>query len=181
MFNYLLGGEFSGGGGGGGDGDDQPLVKPSKVTLQVSSKDLKIIQILTVPRKSCQKLNADQQSALFFAKQQSKGGQPFGDSAAASSMLKSEQVKHHILHNSITWVYQEEDVVCAILLLYNPLTRCPVHVYAYRCDSVKTADSLRAQLQALVNWPENQKKFRDIESRLRAKSLLTPPYSVPNE
>ncbi len=185
VLNYLLDGECEGNNGGGG-GDAQPLVEPSKVTLQVSSKGLKIIQILTVPRKSCQKLSADQQSALFFAKQQqqqSKGGPPFGDSAsaaAASSMLKSEQVKHHIPHNSITWVYQEEDVVCAILLLYNPLTRCPVHVHAYRCDSVETADSLRGQLQALVSRPENQKKFRDIESRLRAKGLLLTRSQVNN-
>ncbi|KAH9395988.1 hypothetical protein TYRP_020066, partial [Tyrophagus putrescentiae] len=183
VLNYLLDGECGGINGGGG-GDAQPLVEPSKVTLQVSSKGLKIIQILTVPRKSCQKLSADQQSALFFAKQQqqqSKGGPPFGDSAsaaAASSMLKSEQVKHHIPHNSITWVYQEEDVVCAILLLYNPLTRCPVHVHAYRCDSVETADSLRGQLQALVSRPENQKKFRDIESRLPGKKKHSTQHGI---
>ena len=142
VLHYLLEGESAGGSG-------SPLEHPSKVTLQLSNKGMKIIQILSVPRKS--------------------------SSSSLSNSLKSEQVKHHIPHDSITWVYQEEDVICAILLLYNPRTRCPVHVHAYRCDSVETADSLRGQLQTLVSRPENQKKFHDIECRLYAKGLLLLP------
>lgn len=148
--------------------DNECDLEPSKVTLQVSSKGLKIIQILTVPRKSS-KLSADQQTQLFANSQRLKS-----EASTSSSLLKTEQVKHHIPHNSITWVYQEEDIICAILLLYNPITRCPVHVHAYRCDSIETADNLRQQLQALVSRPENQKKFCDIESRLAAKGLLLP-------
>lgn len=151
--------------------------EPSKVTLQVSNKGLKIIQILTVPRKSS-KLSAEQQLQLFASSRRSKSDLP-----PPSSVLKTEQVKHHIPHNSITWVYQEEDIICAILLLYNPITRCPVHVHAYRCDSIETATTLRQQLQTLVDRQENQKKFREIEARLVAKGLLLSPqhFNFPEE
>ena len=97
------------------------------------------------------------------------------DLQSSSSVMKSEQVKHHIPHDSISWVYQEDDVICAILLLYNPITRCPVHIHAYRCDSIQTANNLHQQLQTLIDRPENQKKFREIEMRLAAKGLLIPP------
>ncbi|KAJ6216510.1 hypothetical protein RDWZM_007667 [Blomia tropicalis] len=154
--------------------DNECNLEPSKVTLQVSNKGMKIIQILTVPRKSS-KLNSDQQAQLFANVHHQRTGANVSNVNEQCSVLKTEQVKHHIPHNSITWVYQEDDVICAILLLYNPITRCPVHVHAYRCDSVETADNLRQQLQTLVARPENQKKFRDIESRLVAKGLLLPP------
>lgn len=70
--------------------------------------------------------------------------------------------------------FQEEDVVACILLLYNPVTRCPVHVHAYRCDSKETATLLTNQLTTLILRPDNQKKMNEIESRLRAKGLLLP-------
>lgn len=122
--------------------DKERELEPMKVTLQVSTKGIKIIQY--VPRKN------------------NKG--------------KTEQIKHFIPHHAITCVMQEskpnDDVVCCILLIYNPLTKCPVHVHAYRCDSVETATTLRSQLQILIDRPENQKKFREIENRLAAKGLL---------
>ncbi|GIY67561.1 PID domain-containing protein [Caerostris darwini] len=122
--------------------DKERELEPMKVTLQVSNKGIKIIQ--NVPRKN------------------NKG--------------KTEQIKHFIPHHAITCVMQEskpnDDVVCCILLIYNPLTKCPVHVHAYRCDSVETASTLRSQLQILIDRPENQKKFREIENRLAAKGLL---------
>ncbi|UXI15066.1 hypothetical protein NH340_JMT01009 [Sarcoptes scabiei] len=139
-------------------------LEPSKVTLQISSKGLKIIQILTVPKKSS-KLNADQQLQLFNRAIGNKLDCP------TQSVMKTEQVKHHIPHDSISWIYQDADIICAILLLYNPITRCPVHIHAYRCDSIQTANNLRQQLQILIDRPENQKKFREIESRLAAKAL----------
>ncbi|XP_035215143.1 uncharacterized protein LOC118188752 [Stegodyphus dumicola] len=120
--------------------DKERELEPMKVTLQVSTKGIKIIQ--NVPRKN------------------NKG--------------KTEQIKHFIPHHAITCVMQEskpnDDVVCCILLIYNPLTKCPVHVHAYRCDSVETASTLRSQLQILIDRPE--KKFREIENRLAAKGLL---------
>lgn len=122
--------------------DKEKELEPMKVTLQVSNKGMKIIQ--NVPRKN------------------NKG--------------KTEQIKHFIPHHAVTCVLQEskpdDDIVCCILLIYNPLTKCPVHVHAYRCDSVETATTLRTQLQILIDRPENQKKFREIENRLDAKGLL---------
>ncbi|KAK9746717.1 hypothetical protein QE152_g5951 [Popillia japonica] len=79
---------------------------------------------------------------------------------------KNETIKHFIPHNTITCVYQQEDVIACILLLFNPVTKCPLHVHAYRCDSLETAGLLKQQLQLLIERPENQKKFAEIESRL---------------
>ncbi|XP_013789644.1 uncharacterized protein LOC106473508 [Limulus polyphemus] len=122
--------------------DKERELEPMKVTLQVSNKGIKIIQ--NVPRKN------------------NRG--------------KTEQIKHFIPHHAITCVVQEQkpddDIVCAILLLYNPVTECPVHIHAYRCDSVETATNLRSQLQILIDRPENQKKFQEIENRLAVKGLL---------
>ena len=87
-----------------------------------------------------------------------------------------ESVKHFIPHHAITCVVQGEkpnqDVVSCILLIYNPATSCPVHVHSYRCDSVETARILYDQLAVLVDRPDNQKKFLEIESRLQEKGLL---------
>jgi len=86
-------------------------------------------------------------------------------------------VKHFIPHHAVTCVVQEpppnDDIVSCILLIYNPATRCPVHVHCYRCDSVETAAILRSQLETLIERPDNQKKFGEIESRLQAKGLLS--------
>ncbi|XP_059489769.1 uncharacterized protein LOC132204992 [Neocloeon triangulifer] len=86
-------------------------------------------------------------------------------------------VKHFIPHHAVTCVVQEpppnDDIVSCILLIFNPATRCPVHVHCYRCDSVETAAILRDQLETLIERPDNQKKFGEIESRLQAKGLLS--------
>ena len=91
-------------------------------------------------------------------------------------MQGEESVKHFIPHHAITCVVQGEkpnqDVVSCILLIYNPATSCPVHVHSYRCDSVETARILHDQLAVLVDRPDNQKKFLEIESRLQEKGLL---------
>jgi hypothetical protein len=117
-------------------------VEPFKVTLQVSHKGLKIVQNVT----------------------------------GTKSGTNSDVVKHFIPHHAVTCVVQEsspnDDIVSCILLIYNPITRCPVHVHCYRCDSVETATILRSQLQTLIDRPDNQKKFNEIESRLQAKGLL---------
>lgn len=88
-----------------------------------------------------------------------------------------DMVKHFIPHHAVTCVLQEappnDDIVSCILLIYNPATRCPVHVHCYRCDSVETASILRSQLETLIERPDNQKKFGEIESRLQAKGLLS--------
>lgn len=74
--------------------------------------------------------------------------------------------KHFIPHSAITSSVQSEDIVACVLLLYNPATKCPLHVHAYRCDSETTAEALHQQLQILINRPENQKRFEELESRL---------------
>lgn len=73
--------------------------------------------------------------------------------------------KHFITHSAITCSVQTEDIVACILLLYNPVTKCPLHVHAYRCDSESTAQALNQQLQVLINRPENQKRFAELEAR----------------
>ncbi|CAG9821444.1 unnamed protein product [Phaedon cochleariae] len=87
-----------------------------------------------------------------------------------SSKPKNETIKHFIPHNTITCVLQHDDVIACILLLFNPVTKCPLHVHAYRCDSLETATLLKGQLQTLIERPENQKKFAEIESRLKPQN-----------
>lgn len=73
--------------------------------------------------------------------------------------------KHFIPHSAITCSVQTDDIVACVLLLYNPATRCPLHVHAYRCDSETTALALNQQLQILINRQENQKRFNELETR----------------
>ncbi|XP_050524386.1 uncharacterized protein LOC126896017 [Daktulosphaira vitifoliae] len=116
---------------------------PSKFTLQVSHRGLKIVH------------SASAQTPL-------PGGK----------ISKSDLVKHLIPDHAITCVHRNQDLVAVILLLYNPVTKWPVHVHVYRCDSVETATLLSGQLQTLINRPENIKKLDEIESRL---SIPEPP------
>ncbi|XP_047097908.1 zinc finger protein 503 [Schistocerca piceifrons] len=126
-------------------------VEPFKVTLQVSHKGLKIIQ--NVPKASGGKSGA--------------GG--------GGGAVKWETVKHLVPAEAVTCALQQADVVAAILLLVNPATRCPVHVHAYRCDSVETASLLRAQLAALAERPDTLRRIAELEARLRSQGLLPPP------
>lgn len=144
--------------------DKEQQFEPSKVTLQVSNKGLKIVQTLNVPRKSGDVVIKST---------------PLSNNLSSFVSAKTEQIKHLISHHSITWVSQEEDIICCIMLIYNPVTKCPVHVHVYRCDSIETASTLRSQLQVLINRPENQKKFREIEMRLASKGLM-PSSLVPS-
>lgn len=79
---------------------------------------------------------------------------------------KTETIKHSIPHDTITCVYQRAEVVACILLLFNPVTRCPLHVHAYRCDSSETASVLTYQLRHLIETPDTQRKLSEIEARL---------------
>ncbi|KAL7300547.1 hypothetical protein TKK_0006544 [Trichogramma kaykai] len=91
------------------------LQEPFKVTLQVSSKGLKIIQTV----------------------------HPGGSTRQA--------VKHLVPGHALLAAVQREDVVAATLLLPNPASNNPVHVHAYRCDSVETAELLGGQLKILAS------------------------------
>lgn len=104
--------------------------EPSKVTLQISSKGIKLV---------------------------------------------ADSLRHFVPSHAVTYVSQNpppnDDIVSVILLLYNPITKCPVHLHSYRCDSVETADLLAEQLQLLVDLPDNQRKIRDLEQRLQSQGL----------
>ena len=77
-----------------------------KVTLQVSQKGLKIIPC----------------------------NQKLASTNTSSSDAQTE--KHFIPHHAITCVVQapppNDDIVSCILLIYNPDTKCPVHIHCYR-------------------------------------------------
>jgi len=104
--------------------------EPSKVTLQVSAKGIKLV---------------------------------------------ADSLRHFVPSHAVTYVSQgpppDDDIVSVILLLYNPITKCPVHLHAYRCDSVETADLLAEQLQLLVDLPDNQRKISELEQRLHSQGL----------
>ncbi|CAG0902030.1 unnamed protein product [Darwinula stevensoni] len=89
-----------------------------------------------------------------------------------------KKVKHFIPVHAVTDVIQErkpdEDLVSCVLLLYNPATRCPVHVHTYRCDSGETAAYLRQEIASLVHRPEQQRRLVELEARLRNKGVLPP-------
>jgi len=95
--------------------------------------------------------------------------------SAKGIKLVADSVRHLVPSHAVTYVSQgrapDDDIVSVIMLLYNPITKCPVHLHAYRCDSVDTANSLREHFQALVDLPHNQKKIRELERRLHAHGL----------
>ena len=74
--------------------------------------------------------------------------------------LVADSLRHMVPSHAVTYVSQglppEDDIVSVILLLYNPITKCPVHLHAYRCDSVETADLLRQQLQVMTRQTQPQ-------------------------
>lgn len=86
--------------------------------------------------------------------------------------------KHFINHSAITCSVQTDDIVACILLLYNPITKCPLHIHAYRCDSESTAQALNQQLQVLINRPENQKRFAELESRFVEIILIETHFNL---
>ncbi|XP_063988197.1 uncharacterized protein LOC135168181 isoform X2 [Diachasmimorpha longicaudata] len=108
------------------------LQEPFKVTLQVSSKGLKIIQTV----------------------------HPGASTRSA--------VKHLVPGHAVLAAVQREDVVAATLLLPNPATNNPVHVHAYRCDSVETAELLGGQLKALASHSDNSTKVNATDTRVRS-------------
>ncbi|CAL4066948.1 unnamed protein product [Meganyctiphanes norvegica] len=135
----------------------EQTTEPDKVTLQVSSRGIKLLQVVG-------------------------GGVPHGGGPRGSSNtgvgLTGAATKHFIPAGAVTYVQQEQrpndDIVSAILLIYNPITRCPVHVHTYRCDSVETATLLRENLSQLVHLPEQQVKLQALEARLSARGILPP-------
>ena len=173
--------------------DKEREYEPSKVTLQVSSKGLKIIQNVPKnkhlippnftqnlhPQKAPDSQNLHPQDLHRHPDSlkcreifRSPSVQSCGTRGSGQGIpIKMEVIKHLIPSTAITCVAQEDDIVCVILLLFNPITKCPIHVHAYRCDSVETATALKGQLNVLINRPENQKKFAEIEEKFNARKL----------
>ena len=157
--------------------DQERLIEPSKVTIQVSQKGMKIIQ--NVPKRSSKESVTSSHSYHHHHHHSDMNGSNSSSSSGQSpTNQKTEQIKHLIPQDSITTVVQEEDIVCCLLLIFNPVTRCPVHVHGYRCDSIETACSLTESLQQLIDRPENRKKIAEIEKRLAFRSALLTPRHV---
>lgn len=141
--------------------DREKKVTPHKFTLQVSHRGLKIVH------------NAGASGVV----------QPLPPGAVKSSSSKGgggdhqQLVKHLIPDHAVTCVHRDGDVVAVILLLYNPVTRWPVHVHAYRCDSAETAALLAGQLRALVDRPDNRRKLDEIEHRLNEERAARDPWN----
>lgn len=56
--------------------------------------------------------------------------------------------------------------------VFNPETKCPVHVHCYRCDSPETAAVMHANLQNLLNKKEAKRHIADLEYRLLVNGLI---------
>jgi len=95
--------------------------------------------------------------------------------SAKGIKLVAECLRHFVPSHGVTYVSQgeapDDDIVAVIMLLYNPITKCPVHLHAYRCDSPDTATLLRHHFQTLIDLPTNQKKIRELEHRLESHGL----------
>ncbi|XP_028967268.1 uncharacterized protein LOC100900118 [Galendromus occidentalis] len=123
--------------------DREKELEPTKVTLQVSCKGLKIVQNIIRSKTS-----------------------------------KKDQMKHLIPPHSVAWVMRaeppHEDIVCCTLLIQNPVTKCPVHIHAYRCDSVETARSLRYQLTQLMAEAQKSSELKNLSSTDVLQSGFSP-------
>ncbi len=120
---------------------------PNKITVQISEKGLKLVQ--SVPTVS------------------------------KSGKVKTEVMKFYIPSHSITYGIigppPYNDVVATVLLVFNPETKCPIHVHCYRCDSPETAIIMHSNLQILINRPDSQIRISHLERRLVDSGLLLPP------
>lgn len=149
--------------------------EPLKVTLQVSHKGIKIVQVSWLYFLL---INVVIQWSLnlvgFIWTPFILTENPRCAAQALIPVLVHPQgaSKHLIPHSAITSSVQTDDIVACVLLLYNPATKCPLHVHAYRCDSETTAEALHLQLQILINRPDNQKRFEELETRW-AINLIT--------
>lgn len=114
----------------------------SKVTLQLSEKGMKIVQVVQ------KKANRSKSETIKYF------------------------IPDHCITCAYQSPPPHDDIVSCILLIYNPETECPVHVHSYRTDSVETASLLFTHLQQLINKPENQQKFEILEKKLIGQGLL---------
>ncbi|CAB3401743.1 unnamed protein product [Caenorhabditis bovis] len=119
---------------------------PSKATVQLSSKGLKLIQ--SVPAMS--------------------------RSGKVKMQLVKFQIAANCITYSITGKAPFDDVVGVVMLVLNPEMQSPMHVHCYRCDSAETAQIMLANLQLLLSRPDVQRSINDLEHRLFLSGLLVP-------
>ncbi|CAI4230381.1 unnamed protein product [Auanema sp. JU1783] len=122
---------------------------PSKATVQISSKGLKLIQ--SVPAMS--------------------------RSGKVKMQLVKFQIAANCITYSITGKAPFDDVVGVVMLVLNPEMQSPMHVHCYRCDSAETAQILHANIQIILSKPEVQRSIVDLEHRLFLSGLLVPRTS----
>lgn len=126
---------------------------PSKATVQISSKGLKLIQ--SVPAMS--------------------------RSGKVKMQLVKFQIAANCITYSITGKAPFDDVVGVVMLVLNPEMQSPMHVHCYRCDSAETAQIMLANLQLLLSRPDVQRSINDLEHRLFLSGLLVPRNNNNNE
>uniref|UniRef100_A0A8R1DU63 FERM domain-containing protein n=2 Tax=Caenorhabditis japonica TaxID=281687 RepID=A0A8R1DU63_CAEJA len=119
---------------------------PSKATVQISSKGLKLIQ--SVPAMS--------------------------RSGKVKMQLVKFQIAANCITYSVTGKAPFDDVVGVVMLVLNPEMQSPMHVHCYRCDSAETAQIMLANLQLLLSRPDVQRSINDLEHRLFLSGLLVP-------
>ncbi|KAL6728091.1 hypothetical protein Aduo_009899 [Ancylostoma duodenale] len=119
---------------------------PSKATVQISAKGLKLIQ--SVPAMS--------------------------RSGKIKTQLAKFQIAASCITYSMTGKAPFDDVVGVVMLVLNPEMNSPMHVHCYRCDSPETAQIMHANIQLLISRPEIQRSIMDLEQRLFLAGLLVP-------
>ncbi|CAI5445855.1 unnamed protein product [Caenorhabditis angaria] len=119
---------------------------PSKATVQISSKGLKLIQ--SVPAMS--------------------------RSGKVKMQLVKFQIAANCITYSICGKAPFDDVIGVVMLVLNPEMQSPMHVHCYRCDSAETAQIMLANLQLLLSRPDVQRSISDLEHRLFLSGLLVP-------
>ncbi|KIH58626.1 hypothetical protein ANCDUO_11164 [Ancylostoma duodenale] len=92
---------------------------PSKATVQISAKGLKLIQ--SVPAMS--------------------------RSGKIKTQLAKFQIAASCITYSMTGKAPFDDVVGVVMLVLNPEMNSPMHVHCYRCDSPETAQIMHANIQ----------------------------------
>ncbi|KJH46805.1 LSM domain protein [Dictyocaulus viviparus] len=119
---------------------------PSKATVQISRKGLKLTQ--SVPTIS-------------------RGGK-------MRMHLAKLEISANCITYSMTGRAPFDDVVGVVMVVLNPEMNSPVHVHCYRCDTSETAQIMHTNIQLLISQPEIQRSILALEQRLFLARLLIP-------
>ncbi|XP_074643652.1 uncharacterized protein LOC141900584 [Tubulanus polymorphus] len=117
----------------------------TKITIQVSKKDVKIIQ---------EAVN--------------------GRGVRKSEKVKYPPIPAKDVTFACQGEAPDHDTVGVIYLGYNPQTNNAVHVHGYRCDSPETAAMLAQHLNQLADIPEHRQRLVRIERDLVEQGQILP-------